>query len=88
MYVERWLKAPVEHIDGKLEYPMKGSPQGGAISPLLSNLYLHYTFDEWMSIHHSEVVFERYADDIVVHCTASCLLVQRSEEHTSELQSL
>ena len=68
MYVERWLKAPIAHQDGTLEYPTKGSPQGGVISPLLSNLYLHYTFDKWMSIHHSETVFERYADDIVVHC--------------------
>lgn len=70
MYVERWLKAPIEHKDGKLEYPTKGSPQGGVISPLLSNLYLHYAFDKWMSIHHSGIVFERYADDIVVHCTS------------------
>ncbi len=69
LYIERWLKAPIEHEDGKLEYPTKGSPQGGVISPLLSNLYLHYTFDQWMHIHHSEIVFERYADDIVVHCT-------------------
>lgn len=70
IYVERWLKAPTEHKDGKLEYPTKGSPQGGVISPLLSNLYLHYAFDKWMSIHHSGIVFERYADDIVVHCTS------------------
>lgn len=68
MYIERWLKAPIEHKDGKLEYPTKGSPQGGVVSPLLSNLYLHYAFDKWMSIYHSDVVFERYADDIVVHC--------------------
>lgn len=68
MYVERWLKAPIEHRDGSLEHPTKGSPQGGVISPLLSNLYLHYTFDKWMSIHYSGIVFERYADDIVVHC--------------------
>ena len=72
MYVERWLKAPIEHEDGKLEYPEKGSPQGGVVSPLLSNLYLHYAFDKWMSIHHSTVEFERYADDIVVHCTSKC----------------
>jgi len=70
MYVERWLKAPIEHEDGRLEYPMKGSPQGGVVSPLLSNLYLHYAFDRWMSIRYSEVVFERYADDIVVHCAS------------------
>ena len=70
MYVERWLKAPIEHKDGSLEYPTKGSPQGGVVSPLLSNLYLHYAFDKWMSIRYSEIVFERYADDIVVHCTS------------------
>lgn len=68
MYLERWLKAPIEHKDGSKEYPTKGSPQGGVVSPLLSNLYLHYAFDQWMRIHHSEIVFERYADDIVVHC--------------------
>lgn len=70
MYVARWLKAPIEHEDGRLEYPTKGSPQGGVISPLLSNLYLHYTFDKWMSIHFIGVEFERYADDIVVHCVS------------------
>lgn len=70
MYVERWLKAPIEHKDGSKEYPTKGSPQGGVVSPLLSNLYLHYAFDKWMSIHYSGIVFERYADDIVVHCSS------------------
>lgn len=70
MYVERWLKAPIEHEDGRLEYPEKGSPQGGVVSPLLSNLYLHYAFDKWMDIHHGGVVFERYADDIIVHCAS------------------
>lgn len=69
LYIERWLKAPIEHKDGTLETPTKGSPQGGVISPLLSNLYLHYAFDKWMSIHYSATVFERYADDIIVHCT-------------------
>lgn len=70
MYVERWLKAPIEHADGQLEHPKKGSPQGGVISPLLANLYLHYAFDKWMSEHYKAIVFERYADDIVVHCTS------------------
>lgn len=83
MYVERWLKAPIEHEDGLLEYPTKGSPQGGVISPLISNLYLHYAFDKWMSIHYGSIEFERYADDIVVHCTskkeAERLLVAISE---------
>jgi len=76
MYIERWLKAPIEHKDGSLAYPTKGSPQGGVVSPLLSNLYLHYAFDKWMSIHYSETVFERYADDIVVHCTSKQEAVQ------------
>lgn len=68
MYIERWLKAPIEHEDGKLEYPTKGSPQGGVISPLLANVYLHHAYDQWMSKNHEGVEFERYADDIVVHC--------------------
>ena len=69
MYVERWLKAPIEE-KGRLYYPQRGSPQGGVISPLLSNLYLHYAFDRWMDLHHEGVPFERYADDIVVHCSS------------------
>jgi group II intron reverse transcriptase/maturase len=86
MYVERWLKAPIEHEDGRLEYPMKGSPQGGVVSPLLSNLYLHYAFDKWMSIRYSEVVFERYADDIVVHCTSKHEAEQLLEAIKERLQ--
>jgi group II intron reverse transcriptase/maturase len=70
MYIERWLKAPIKHVDGTLEYPTKGSPQGGVISPLLANLYLHYTFDQWMDINCKGIGFERYADDIIVHCTS------------------
>ena len=69
MYIERWLHAPVETPEGKLEPSRQGTPQGGVISPLLANLFLHYAFDRWMEIHHPFVEFERYADDIVVHCT-------------------
>lgn len=68
MYVERWLQAPIEHADGTQAMPNKGTPQGGVISPLLSNLYLHYTFDKWMELRHPDVVFERFADDIIIHC--------------------
>ena len=68
LYVERWLKAPIALEPGSLEYPLKGSPQGGVISPLLSNLFLHYTFDRWMELHYPSISFERYADDIIVHC--------------------
>lgn len=68
LYTERWLKAPVQLKDGTLEARDKGTPQGGVISPLLANLYLHYAFDEWMKRRLPDTPFERYADDIVAHC--------------------
>jgi RNA-directed DNA polymerase len=69
MYAERWLKAPMMDTGGNIERRDKGTPQGGVISPLLANLFLHYVFDKWMDIHHNgEALFERYADDIIVHC--------------------
>ena len=68
LYIERWLKAPVQLEDGTLEIRDKGTPQGGVISPLLANLYLHYAFDEWMKRRLPDLPFERYADDIVLHC--------------------
>jgi RNA-directed DNA polymerase len=68
LYIERWLKAPVQLEDGTLETREKGTPQGGVISPLLANLYLHYAFDEWMRRRLPEIPFERYADDIAAHC--------------------
>jgi len=67
LYVERWLKAPLQHADGKLEPRTKGSPQGSVISPLLSNLFMHYAFDNWMQRHFPSIQFARYADDAVVH---------------------
>jgi group II intron reverse transcriptase/maturase len=69
MYIKRWLEAPIVHTDGSLSYRSgQGTPQGGVISPLLANLYLHYTFDKWMDIHFPDLRFVRYADDIVIHC--------------------
>lgn len=68
MYVGRWLKAPIQRSDGTQLLATKGTPQGGVISPLLSNLYLHYTFDKWMELNYPDVVFERFADDVIVHC--------------------
>jgi len=68
LYIERWLKAPAEAADGTRTERGQGTPQGGVISPLLANLFLHYAFDLWMATNHSQVPFERYADDIVVHC--------------------
>jgi RNA-directed DNA polymerase len=68
MYVERWLKAPAMLEDGTIIPRTQGTPQGGVISPLLANLFMHYTFDEWMRINYPHNPFERYADDIVIHC--------------------
>ncbi len=68
MYIGRWLKAPVEQLDGSLLEREKGTPQGGVASPLLANLYLHHAFDQWMQAEHSRSPFERYADDIIIHC--------------------
>lgn len=68
LYIGRWLRAPLQKPDGTLEERAKGTPQGGVISPLLANLFLHYAFDAWMARNHPAVPFERYADDIIVHC--------------------
>ena len=68
LYIERWLKAPVMLEDGTLVVPDRGTPQGGVISPLLANLFLHYAFDQWMDRENPHVPFERYADDIICHC--------------------
>jgi RNA-directed DNA polymerase len=68
LYIERWLKAPLQREDGTLIARDRGSPQGSVISPLLANIYLHHAFDKWMEKYCPKVNFERYADDIVVHC--------------------
>ncbi len=68
LYIERWLVAPFETSEGKLIPRDKGTPQGGVISPLLMNLFMHYAFDKWMERTHRQNPFARYADDAVVHC--------------------
>ncbi len=70
LYVERWLKCPVQYPDGMVEVSDKGTPQGGVISPLLANLFLHYAFDKWMERDVPTVPFERYADNVVCHCSS------------------
>jgi len=78
MYVERWLRMPIEKRDGRIEIREgKGTPQGGVISPLLANLYLHFALDVWLTRHYPEVRFVRYADDVVIHC--------RSKEQAEEI---
>ena len=68
LYVKRWLEAPIQKKDGTIEPRSKGTPQGGVISPLLANIFLHFVFDKWLEKHHPQVKFERYADDIIIHC--------------------
>jgi RNA-directed DNA polymerase len=68
LYIERWLQAPMQMADGSLVARERGTPQGGVISPLLANLFLHYAFDMWMVRHHEDIPFERYADDAICHC--------------------
>jgi len=68
LYAERWLKAPSRDSEGTVQARDMGTPQGGVISPLLANLFLHYAFDQWIERCHPRTPFERYADDIVIHC--------------------
>jgi len=70
LYAERWLKAGVQQKDGSIQTRRKGTPQGGVISPLFANLYLHHGFDKWMDEENLQTPFERYADDIVIHCNS------------------
>ncbi len=68
LYVERWLKAPLQLEDGTLTQRDRGSPQGSAISPVLANIFLHYALDMWLGREFPDVPFERYADDEILHC--------------------
>src|SRR5204862_3120134 len=75
--IERWLKTPMQDSDGIIVARNRGTPQGGVISPVLSNLFLHYAFDLWMQRQYPEKLWCRYADDGLVHCD--------SEEQAQEL---
>lgn len=83
LYVERWLKAGIVTKDGHYIDRLTGTPQGGVISPLLANIFMHVSFDKWMEQHHPNKPFERYADDVVVHCKtekqAKYMLIQISQ---------
>jgi len=79
LYVERWLKAPLQLKDGTLRDRTAGTPQGGVISPLLANLFMHYAFDGWLKRHYPGVPFERYADDALIHCRSKAQAEQLLE---------
>jgi group II intron reverse transcriptase/maturase len=68
LYIERWLKAPMQLEDGTRVERTCGTPQGGVVSPILSNLFMHYTFDLWMARTYPDLPWCRYADDGLVHC--------------------
>ena len=68
MYIKRWLETPFVTKDGQMIVRKSGTPQGGVISPVLANMFLHYVFDMWMKRNFPQAPFERYADDGVVHC--------------------
>ncbi|WP_438456305.1 group II intron reverse transcriptase/maturase [Wolbachia endosymbiont of Kerria lacca] len=68
LYVERWMKAPIQKADGSRVTRDKGVPQGGSISPIISSIFMHHAFDMWMKQNYPTVPFERYVDDAIVHC--------------------
>ena len=68
LYIGRWLTAPLQHADGTRVERTRGTPQGGVVSPVLANLFLHYAFDVWMTRTYPDTPWCRYADDGLVHC--------------------
>lgn len=68
LYIQRWLKAPFVKVDGEILNRNSGTPQGGVVSPVLANLFMHYAFDKWMDRKFPSCPFERYADDAIIHC--------------------
>lgn len=68
LYIKRWLETPFVTRDGQIIERTSGTPQGGVISPVLANMFLHYVFDMWMVRNFPKAPFERYADDGVIHC--------------------
>jgi len=89
LYVERWLKAPLQQKDGTIMERNRGTPQGGVVSPVLANLFLHYAFDAWVRRFMPEVLFCRYAGDGVLHCQSerqAQYILKRIEERFKECE--
>jgi len=59
---------PLQDTDGNLIERIKGTPQGGVVSPILANLFLYYVFDAWVRKEMPGVLFCRFADDALLHC--------------------
>lgn len=87
LYIKRWLTCDVQQADGMVVERVKGTPQGGVISPLLANLFLHYALDKWLRKYYPNLCFERYADDMVVHCKTKAeaeIILKAIEERLAE----
>lgn len=82
LYIKRWLKAPIKRVNGDIEQRTKGIPQGGVLSPILANLFLHYVFDSWIEKTRPKIPFVRYADDIILHCSTR----KEAEEIMEEIE--
>ncbi len=89
LYIKRWLEAPVFTVSGEtIQKQGKGTPQGGVISPLLANLFLHYAFDKWIEKTDRRVQFSRYADDIIVHCKSKVHAEQMLQAIQQRMESV
>ena len=82
MYVKRWLNTSTHKAEGNMKQRTKGTPQGGVISPVLANMFLHFVFDKWMAKHYASNPFERYADDVIVHCNS----LQKAEQLLEQIR--
>lgn len=88
VYVKRWLEMKVVDADGTTCERTKGTPQGGVISPILANLFLHFGLDKWLEKHYPQTKFVRYADDVVVHCSSEAQASQLLEAIKQRLQEI
>ena len=86
LHVERWLSAPIQGPDGEVSGRAKGVPQGGPLSPILANLFLHYALDHWLERHHPDIPFCRYADDGILHCKTESQAQQLREQLAERLK--
>ena len=88
LYIKRWLTAPEQTKTGELVQKQgKGTPQGGVISPLLANLFLHYAMDKWLEQTHPRVEYVRYADDAILHCQSKSHAEQVLEAVRERMQA-
>lgn len=88
LLVERWLTVPMQRQDGSLDRRTVGTPQGGPLSPVLANLFLHYALDRWLATHHPGVPFCRYADDGILHCESGAEAVRMREHLDARLRAV